>query len=231
MNDRSSDYTGVPILRVLERAKNYNAYLLDLIERGAGDSRHALDFGAGVGTFSKLLRQRGFDVSCVEKDEFLAQELRSAGLSTARDLAEIEAASLEFIFSLNVFEHIPDDALVVRALYDKLRVGGRLFIYVPAFDCLWTSLDDRVRHYRRYTIRRLVRLVRSVRLRVVECRYADSLGFIAALLFKIIGDKHGDLDPRQVDAYDKIVMPISRRLDWITSSFIGKNVHVTCMKE
>jgi Methyltransferase domain. len=231
MDDRSFDYTGVSVLRALERANNYNAYLADLIESAAGGTRHVLDFGAGLGTFSKLLRHRGFDVRCVEKDERLAEKLRAAGFNTVRDITEIEPASMEFIFSLNVLEHIDDDVFVASALRDKLTIGGRLFIYVPAFDCLWTSLDDRLQHYRRYTTKRLSRLVRSVHLRVIECRYADSLGFFAALLFRIAGSKDGDLDPRHVDTYDKMAMPISRRIDRLTSSFVGKNVYVTCTKE
>ena len=61
-------YTGIDVLETLEGATNYNSLLLDLIlENSQGRSR-MLDFGAGTGTFAKLLRTKGIDVVCVEPD-------------------------------------------------------------------------------------------------------------------------------------------------------------------
>ena len=59
---------------------------------------------------------------------------------------------MDFVFSSNVMEHLEDDVEVLRQLHDKLRSGGHLALSVPAFPALWTSLDDRVGHFRRYTV-------------------------------------------------------------------------------
>jgi hydrogenase maturation factor HypE len=40
-------------------AVNYKALLVDLILESAGDRQRMFDFGAGVGTISKLLRSEG----------------------------------------------------------------------------------------------------------------------------------------------------------------------------
>ena len=230
MRPAELEYSGVDVLEALQEAENYNSYLTALVARCAGSERCVLDFGAGIGTFSDLLQQRGFQVRCVEPDERLAGRLRSKGFQTVTDLTELPDESLDFVFTLNVFEHIENDAQVMQVLVRKLKADGRLLIYVPAYDSLWTALDERVHHYRRYTSASLRALVATAGLEPVECRYADSLGYLAAWVFKFIGNKEGKLSPRAVRLYDRFVMPLSIVLDGIFSRFLGKNVYALCTK-
>lgn len=223
-------YTGLDILQALENATNYNALLTDLILESAHDDRSMLDFGAGVGTFAKLLRRDGIEVTCLENDPYLAEQLASQDFSTLTQLEQLQNESLHFVFSLNVFEHIEDDANALRILAQKLRAGGKLFVYVPAFECLWTSLDDKVKHYRRYRRRGLAKLAESAGLRVCGSSYVDSLGFVAALVFKLIGNKQGDLTPRSISFYDRYIIPPSKFLDRFFHPLFGKNVYVVCEK-
>ena len=138
-------YTGIDVLETLGRATNYNSLMLDLILESSGGRSRMLDFGAGMGTFAKLLRKKGVDVVCVEPDPGLAGGLARDGFLTFEDLNEVPDGSFEFIFTLNVLEHIADDGATFCRLAAKLARGGRLLIYVPAFECLWTSLDGRLR--------------------------------------------------------------------------------------
>lgn len=230
MDDVPLQYTGLDILKALEAAENYNSLLLRLVTRGAGENLSALDFGAGIGTFSKLLRNKGFDVSCVEQDEHLARKLTGTGFHTLTTLDTIDNESLAYVFSLNVFEHIADDRSVLRALAQKLKRGGRLLIYVPAFERLRTTLDDKVGHHRRYTKSSLRQLAQSAGLRVLESRYVDCLGYAAALVFKVLGNRQGDLSPAAIRIYDRYVIPVSRRLDYFSGTLFGKNVYVFCRK-
>ena len=50
---------------------------------------------------------------------------------------------------MNVLEHIHNDTATIAALRARLKIGGRLLIYVPAFPLLYTSVDRKVRHVRR----------------------------------------------------------------------------------
>ena len=219
-------YTGLDVLETLGGATNYNKLLLDLILQAARGRRRMLDFGAGIGTFSKLLRKKGVDVVCVETDPHLADALIRDGFPTFTDLNQMPDASFEFIFTLNVLEHIEDDRAVLCRIGEKLKKGGRLLVYVPAFQCLWTSLDEKIKHYRRYRRSTLERLARSSGLSILETRYADSLGFFAALAFKILGNKQGDLSTRAVKFYDRYVVPPSRKLDVLFCRLLGKNVYL-----
>ena len=47
-------------------------------------------------------------------------------------------------------EHIEDDNEVVADFYDFLPEGGKLLLYLPASNIIWTDLDNKVNHKRRY---------------------------------------------------------------------------------
>ena len=223
-------YTGLDVLETLDRATNYNSLLLDLIVDSSGDYIRMLDFGAGIGTFAKLLRSKGVDVVCVEPDARLANGLVRDGFLAFNDLNEVPDGSFDFIFTLNVLEHIEDDETSFRRLATKLARGGRMLIYVPAFECLWTSLDERLKHYRRYRPRELERLARSAGLTIWKTRYADSLGFFATLGFKLFSNKNGDLSARAVNFYDRYIVPLSRSFDFVFGRLFGKNVYLIASK-
>ena len=223
-------YTGLDILQALDRATNYNALLLDLVLRSASDRCRMLDFGAGIGTFAKLLRNKGVDVTCVEPDPYLADALAHDGFAVFRDLDQIPDSSFEFIVTANVLEHIEDDRATLCQLGAKLTKHGRLLVYVPAFKCLWTSLDDKLKHYRRYRRADLESLVRSAGLSVLESRYVDSFGFFAAVGFKIFGNKYGHLSTHAIALYDRYAVPPSRVLDHLLGRLLGKNVYIVALK-
>ena len=172
-------YSGVDILEALESAHNYNDYLTRLI-RESTESKDLTDFGAGTGTFAKRLREEGCRVLCIEPDFSQRERLIEAGFKVSSGYRFAPRRVAAIFFSLNVFEHIEDDQRAIEQIYQKLAPSGALLLYVPAFHCLWSSLDDKVCHYRRYTKKTLRTLVRP-KFSIEKLQYADSLGFIAAL--------------------------------------------------
>ena len=59
----------------------------------------------------------------------------------------------------------------------------------------------------------------------------DTLGFFAALGFKIFGNKNGHLSARAVSLYDRCVVPLSRWLDLLVGRLFGKNVYLIASKD
>src|SRR5690242_20733525 len=152
-------YSGVDNLEVMQEAVNYNSYLLDTVRTYAPAHGKVLDFGAGGGQFAGPLSKQGMNITALEPDHLLQQRLRSQGLRVAGSTQELADASFDYIYTLNVLEHIEDDAAALRSLYEKLTPTGKLLIYVPAFQVLYTSMDAKVGHIRRYTRHTLVQRV------------------------------------------------------------------------
>src|SRR5690242_12083450 len=130
-------YTGVDNLEVMREARNYNAWLLDLIRGHAPARGRVIDFGAGSGTFALPLQRAGLTMTCVEPDAALGAMLRARGLTSVATVEAVENESCDFAYTLNVLEHIEDDGAALRGLHAKLKPGARLLIYVPAFQVLY----------------------------------------------------------------------------------------------
>jgi SAM-dependent methyltransferase len=225
-----SAYRGTENLAVLAEAVNYNAFLRDLVMKFRAQARRVVDFGAGIGTFAAMLRARGVNVTCVEPDAAQRALIRREGLEAVASLDEMPDASIDYIYSLNVLEHIADDAAALRAIASKLAIDGRLLLYVPAFQMLFSSMDRKVGHHRRYRRAQLVALARSAGLEVLTCRYADSLGFPATLAYKAIGSRSGDIDRRALMLFDRFVFPVSRAVDRAVDRIVGKNLYLVAHK-
>jgi SAM-dependent methyltransferase len=218
-------YGGGDNLEVLTEAVRYNRFLVDAVVDASSGSDMAIDFGAGTGSLSVAARRKGLDVQCVEQDPALARRLREQNLTVYADLAEVVDGSQEFIYSLNVLEHIENDRNTLEALYSKLKPGGRLFLYVPAYGVLFSSMDRKVGHFRRYRKGGLTQIARDAGFVIERAEYADSLGFFVTLIYKMIGSRDGDLSPATVRFYDGFIFPFSRALDRLgLSRLFGKNL-------
>lgn len=224
MNATAFVYTGRDNLVAMRSAVRYNAFLATLVERHAPPSGRWLDFGAGEGQFSRLFHHRGRELLAVEADEALAQINESAGVPTQRALEAVADSSVDYVYSLNVLEHIEHDEAVLRELRRTLRPGGRLFVYVPAFQLLYSSMDRLVGHHRRYNRQQLHDVLIAAGFEVRSSRYVDSLGFLASLVYKALPDRGGVVTPAQVANYDRWVLPASLLLDRVAGRWFGKNL-------
>ena len=227
----TEEYTGVEELDVMRLAKNYNYFLLSLVLKSAGEVKNLVDFGAGTGTFALELRQKGKFVTCIESDAGLRERLKSNDFVVFENFERIQDNSADFVYSLNVFEHIEDDQFVMNELYKRLKPGGRAFIYLPAFQVLYSSMDKKVGHYRRYNKKMLSKLVKDAGFKINDLRYTDSVGFFVSLLYKYIGNDIGDINPKALMIFDKFLFPINRVSDLVFGRFLGKNVFVEVIKK
>jgi SAM-dependent methyltransferase len=222
-------YRGHDILDLLKEAQNYNRWLTDQViaAKPAGAAR-ITDLGAGRGTFAEMLRARGLEVDCVEPDPENQASLRERGFSVHATMDEEKPDSIDYVYTLNVLEHVPADEELVRVVFSRLRSGGRLFVFVPAFQILWSRLDDHVEHQRRYRRGPMMAMLRRAGFAVERACYADCLGFLAALFFARSAEV--EISPRNIRLYDRVLFPVSRFLDPGLGHFFGKNLAITCCK-
>ncbi len=225
-------YGGVDNLDILRLAQNYNAFLVKKIcSVIASPEEKVVDFGAGEGYMAKEVeKQSGCRVICIEPADNL-QKFYDAE-NHYKSLSEIDDGTIDYIYSSNVLEHIEDDAAIVEAFYQKLKPNGKLFLYLPAFDVLYSAMDKKVGHFRRYDKSMLRQLLSDEnKWQIEELAYADFAGFFVTLLYKLIGSRQGDIAPQSLKFYDKFVFPLSRFLDKLTcGKILGKNI-LLCAKK
>ena len=226
-----TDYTGIDNLEVMRLALNYNRYLCDVVRRHDPGEGPVIDFGAGTGTFSGCVSDDRSRVLCVESDIALRAQLKAAGYQAVETVLDIPDESTAYVYSLNVLEHVADDAAVIRELARRIRPGGRLLLYLPAFDLLYSSMDRKVGHHRRYTRAGASALLAETGLTIVMARYEDFLGFFATLAFKWTDQRSsGDIDARALVLYDRWMFPVSRMLSCVFGRWIGKNLLLVAEK-
>src|SRR6266540_4537022 len=213
------------ILRRVDAARSYNAWLLDRARPHLAS--RVLDLGAGIGTFSLAIADLGLHVVAVEPDPSLAPLLRErlGGRehvlvleATLEELsAETVGGEVDSIVCFNVLEHIADDVGALRRMRELLRPDGRLLLLVPAHPRLTGAVDAAVGHERRYTRAGLEAAVGAGGLAVRELRHVNPVGALGWLVSsRLLRIEH--LPTRPLAVFDRLV-PALRLLDALRLPF------------
>ncbi|HUL43443.1 MAG TPA: class I SAM-dependent methyltransferase [Bacteroidota bacterium] len=226
-------YQGKSVLEVMsDCAVNRNNAVEELIVRyfGLNDLRAqaaVLEFGAGSGEFiDRFAGHPNIRTLAVELDDGYLQHLRSKH-AAYRTLSELPAP-VDYIFTIDVLEHIEHDDEILKELFSSLQSGGRLLVYVPARPELYSKFDASIGHYRRYRLNDLRGKVRSAGFDILVSKYDDFLGYFAAVYNKFTSD--GSLNERAVRLYDRLFVPVSRSIESLITPPIGKNIILVAEK-
>lgn len=147
-----------------------------------------LDCGAGTGRFA-LEMQSHCRVLVLDDHEEALRLLRSRFqpeqiLSLSGDAVPLPDRSLDYVTALDVLEHVPDDAAVVRGFHRLLKPGGLAVITVPAGMALWSDWDEALHHYRRYGRAQLRALFPVQQWEVVQVNYTNVVVYPAVWLVR-----------------------------------------------
>ena len=127
---------------------------------GEADDAVVLDVGCGTGAnvaeLSQRFRCQGMDTAedaiTLAREHFPGVEFRHADvLDRSHELPD----GLRLILLMDVLEHIEDDRAFLAGLVDRLPVGARVLITVPANPALYGRHDEVFGHHRRYTMHSL----------------------------------------------------------------------------
>ena len=136
--------------------KAKNDLTQSLMERVCGGKKglKILNLGAGIGDDLEILNK--FGASYVVDLDKEALSIIPDGLCVEKKLGDAQALPYEddffdVVISFNVFEHVKDDYKAVSEIYRVLKPSGVLVFMVPAFQCLFSSHDKALEHYRRYS--------------------------------------------------------------------------------
>lgn len=216
-------------------AHNYMNWIIDQFRpylRG-----QIVEVGFGHGHYSKALSEFG-DYCGLDHDRESVEQARRAmsdrkfavcDILVRDQLRSLFPEGVDAVFTINVLEHIEDDARAIANLVDVLKPGGHLLVSVPALMLLYNDLDRLAGHYRRYTTKRLGDLLADQPVELVRLSYFNPIGGLGWLANRL--KRHESLNDDavngQIAVFDKYIVPLSRALDPLSRSFFGQSV--TCI--
>lgn len=131
-----------------------------------------LELGAGYGEFINAVRARRRLAVDVWPGFLAHLDAGVEGLVTrVSELDAVPDGAVDYVFSSNCFEHIPQAELVacLAQLRRKLKPGGRLTIVQPNFKYCAREYFDDYTHVAIYTERSLADLLTAHGFRVTQC--------------------------------------------------------------
>ncbi len=142
-----------------------------------------LDVGAGHGFFSKQLLRGTAASSSVCVDTGYAEERKELYFGKKIEFRKtIPFSSADLVLLMDVLEHVPDDGALVRECRDKVRPGTLFVVTVPAFQFLFSRHDVFLGHHRRYTPKKLEKVLRTAGLEIVKTEFLFFFVLLCAMI-------------------------------------------------
>lgn len=198
-------------------------YLIERAMATTGKTR-LLEIGCGTGDFIRKI--------CDLKNlEITGSEVYLKGLVYAkRNLPGVEFVQFDatkgkigdhfdIISAFDVIEHIDDDTTALANMGEMLTPGGTLIISVPQHRFLWSTLDDIVKHKRRYSRAELVGKIRGAGFDVT---YATShvVTLFPLMLISRLLDRGCNAEAPSDEAALEARVKFSGFLNWIFGFFM-----------
>ncbi len=225
-----AEYAGTGHLVATRSLIRYNNYVFRLICRGLKMDGEILEFGPGLGDFLERFKNQGKLIDAVENEPRFFDALKLLARRVTARLDDLPG-QYDGIVSVNVFEHIENDRETLRELYQKLKPGGVLNVYLPAAQILYGHMDALVRHFRRYDRADLVAKVKEAGFEVEEVFNVDAVGFLVFWLYKILKWGDGNITPGSMTFYDNCVFPFIYVVDPMVGRSFGRSIYLRARKK
>lgn len=169
--------------------KSRRKYLLDLLQNAPKNSK-VLDIGCSSGIFLKDLEKMGFaleNLYGVDISENAIANCKANGIPNAfvMDGQNITLTEqFDIIIASDCLEHLQNDTQAIQNWKSLLKIGGKLYVFVPAFMSLWSYHDEVNMHYRRYTNKELKSKLAGEQLQILKASYWNFFLFLPVYLFR-----------------------------------------------
>lgn len=223
------DFFGESTLNSISKADKFNYWMYSLMKPYLKGK--ILEIGSGIGNISqfaikenKKITLSDISINYVEKlkSNFPNNEILNIDLvhedfdSRYKNIF----GTFDFIFALNVIEHIEDDKKAIENIYKLLKKGGCVFILVPAYKLLFNNFDVALEHYRRYTKQNLRQLFPQFKL--LKSFYFNFVGIFGWFMVgNLLGKK---IIPESNMKLYNLLVPAFKIIDKIIFNKVGLSV-------
>ena len=135
-----------------------------------------LEIGCSGGVLIRSLKEHGFNnVYGIDISKDAVKVCKNKNI---KNVFVMDGAKLKFhnemfdvVITSDTLEHIKDENSALSEWNRVLKPGGKLIIFVPAFNFLWCSIDDINHHYRRYSKSALLNALKRSNFRIDRSSY------------------------------------------------------------
>jgi 2-polyprenyl-3-methyl-5-hydroxy-6-metoxy-1,4-benzoquinol methylase len=153
-------------------------WLIHSINKYSLNPSTSIDIGAGIGFFSKELKEiyPSLVPNCVDTN-YLDSDLGETGGVFFTTEYKVEN-SADMVLMMDVLEHVESDEQLIRAYLSSATKNATWLITVPAFQSLWSGHDVALGHFRRYRKKQLLTILEKLDFEVMDIRYLFTPIFI-----------------------------------------------------
>ena len=213
-------------LKFFDAAKNWRKYQFKIISKYI--QRNVLEVGPGTGNNLKYYKNKASTITLLEINKKLARSLKKKFYKNKKIKilnSNIHSIKKKFdtIMYMDVLEHIKTDKKEIKKAINILNPGGYLIIFVPAFQILYSNFDRDIGHVRRYRKFFFFNLAKKYKIKLIELKYFDSIGFIFAIINRLVGTNNQNNVGLGIKIWNNFIF-LSKFFDFILKNMFGKSL-------
>ena len=220
-------------LKFFDEAKNWRKYQFNIISKYI--QRNVLEVGPGTGNNLKYYKNKASTITLLEINKKLARSLKKKFYKNKKIKilnSSIHSIKKKFdtIMYMDVLEHIKTDKKEIKKAINLLSPGGYLIIFVPAFQILYSNFDRDIGHVRRYRKFFFFNLAKKYKIKLIELKYFDSIGFIFAIINRLVGTNNQNNVGLGIKIWNNFIF-LSKFFDFILKNMFGKSLLCVLKKD
>jgi SAM-dependent methyltransferase len=184
--------------------KSRRNFILQLLKNTNRNSK-VLDIGCSSGLLLKDLEKEGFkseNLYGIDISQKAIENCKANGLNNcfvmSGDAIDLNEA-FDIMIASDCLEHIENDNLALDNWNKQLKAGGKLYVFVPAFNSLWSHHDEVNMHFRRYTSEHLNNLLRKNNFIIKASGYWNFTLFLPLFIFRKINQSFRKSTSKKTD--------------------------------
>lgn len=196
---------------------------------GSRDDGIIVDVGAGSAIFTRaFLKELGPNGKAAYAVDKNYSEGRIGFHNGVHFCAELPGEADPFyFFFVDVIEHIDEDALFLKNWSRKSKSGSVFLLTAPAYNWLWSSHDDFLKHKRRYSLNELEKIALEADLAILKsCYYFSTLLPFAVVKRKVLEpllNNFGFFFKPGIRATNKNINSLLKAIQKVETAFIPLN--------